>query len=140
MYEQDYNDRQIEKLIKEYRTKVTRTQSKEYIEWLYNYIVKHKVIYTDSYLDVEERKRGETLAVFKNMQILVYFVGYIEGLAQQQSVPIGRDLGSVFRTSIIYVQLRDIYLKCYITNGLGNWSSIKLIKKIPDIRYVKIPY
>lgn len=140
MYEQDYNDRQIEKLIKEYRTKVTRTQSKEYIEWFYTYIVKHKVIDTDSYLDVEERKRGETLSGFKNMQILVYFVGYINVLAKQQNMPIGRDLTSVFRTGIIYVQLRDIYLKCYSTNGLGNWSSIKLIKKIPGIRYVKIPY
>jgi len=138
-YYNEYYAAKWMKILEEESKIEVRLKSKEYIKWLLEYLVKNKEIRTYSYIQAEKQKT-ETETCIENMKLLYRFVEFIHILAHKQNVPVGKDLTSMYTTAIVYVQIRDKYMKFYTEEGLEiGWTSISLLEQAPNTKCVKFP-
>ena len=118
--------RRIEKI----REKVS---SKEYIDWVYNYVSANKhaddesATYTYEGIDAE------------NGQALSAFLNYVEELAKEQRVLVVPDDECDFGSEQVVVKIKDKYFEIFRMYGQGSWTSVGLLDKEPNYAFVKIP-
>lgn len=110
-----------------------KVSSKEYIDWVYNYVSANKhandesAIYTYEGIDAE------------NGQVLSKFLDYVEELAKEQRVLVVPDDECDFGSEQVTVKIKDKYFEIFRMYGQGSWTSIELLDKEPDYAFVKIP-
>ena len=110
-----------------------KASSKEYIDWVYNYVSANKhandesAIYTYEGIDAE------------NGQVLSEFLDYVEELAKEQRVLVVPDDECDFGSEQVTVKIKDKYFEIFRMYGQGSWTSIELLDKEPDYAFVKIP-
>lgn len=121
---QEYSDK-----IKSRRQKVS---SKEYIDWLYDYVSTHGHSDDESALYIYKGIDSE------NGQLLSSFINYIKDLASQQKVPIISDDECMFGNEQVIVKIKDKYFDVFRMDGQGSWSSVVLLEKEPDGAYVTL--
>lgn len=109
-----------------------KVSSKEYINWVYNFVSTNKhaddesALYTYKGIDAE------------NGQILGAFLDYIKELAAQQRVLIISDKECGFDNEKVTIKIRDKYFEVFRMYGQGSWTSVGLLENEPDYAYVKL--
>ncbi len=109
-----------------------KVSSKEYIDWLYDYVSINKhaddecAAYTYKGIDAE------------NGQILGAFLDYVKNLATQQRVLVIPDDECEFDNEQVVIKIKDKYFEIFRMHGQGSWTSINLIDKEPYYAYVKL--
>ena len=124
------------KWMKEYFGKIEKRKqkvsSKEYIDWLYDYVSANKnandesALYTYKDIDAE------------NGQILGAFLDYIKELATKQRVLIVPDEECEFGSEQVVVKIKDKYFEIFRMFGQGSWTSVSLLENEPDYAFVKL--
>lgn len=109
-----------------------RVSSKEYIDWLYNYVSANKHADDESasytYKDIDA----------ENGQLLSAFLDYVKKLAKQQRVLVVPDEKCEFGSEQVVVKINDKYFEIFRMYGQGSWTSVNLVQKEPDYAFVKI--
>ena len=109
-----------------------KASSKEYFDWVYNYVSANKhandesAIYTYEGIDAE------------NGQVLSEFLDYVEELAKEQRVLVVPDDECDFGSEQVTVKIKDKYFEIFRMYGQGSWTSIGLLDEEPDYAFVKI--
>lgn len=125
------------KYIEEYFGRIEKTKekvsSKEYIDWVYNYVSANKRANDESATYTYEGIDAE------NGQVLSAFLDYVEELAKEQRVLVVPDDECDFGSEQVVVKIKDKYFEIFRMYGQGSWTSIGLLDKEPDYAFVKIP-
>ena len=111
-----------------------KVSSKEYIDWIYDYVSINKHADDEGALYVYEGIDAE------NGQILGAFLDYVKELAKQQRVLVVPDDKCCFASEKVVVKIKDKYFELFRMFGQGSWTSISLLDKEPDYAFVKISY
>lgn len=118
------------KRIEKNREKVS---SKEYIDWVYNYVSANKHANDESATYTYEGIDAE------NGQVLSAFLDYVEELASQQRVLVTPADDCHFDSEQVTVKIKDKYFEIFRMYGQGSWTSIGLLDEEPGYAFVKIP-
>lgn len=125
------------KYMEEYFGRIEKTKekvsSKEYINWLYEYVSANKHANDESATYTYEGIDAE------NGQVLSAFLDYVEELAKEQRVLVVPDNECDFGSEQVVVKIKDKYFEIFRMYGQGSWTSIGLLDKEPDYAFVKIP-
>ena len=109
-----------------------KASSKEYIDWIYDYVSSNKhaddegALYTYEGIDAE------------NGQLLSAFLDYVKELAVQQRVLVTSDEECGFDNEQVIVKIKDKYFEIFRMYGQGTWTSVNLLDEEPDYAFVKI--
>ena len=109
-----------------------RVSSKEYIDWIYDYVSANKHANDESALYTYEGIDAE------NGQLLSAFLDYVKELAKQQRVLVVPDEKCEFGSEQVVVKINDKYFEIFRMYGQGSWTSVNLVDKEPDYAFVKI--
>ena len=109
-----------------------KVSSKEYIDWIYDYVSSNKHADDESALYTYEGIDAE------NGQLLSVFLDYVEELAKQQRVLVTPDDECEFDSEQVTVKIKDKYFEIFRMYGQGTWTSVNLLDKEPDYAFVKI--
>ena len=124
------------KYIEEYFGRIEKNKekvsSKEYINWIYDYVSSNNHADDESALYTYEGVDAE------NGQLLSAFLDYVEDLAKQQTVPVTPDEECEFDSEQVTVKINDKFFEIFRMYGQGSWTSIGLLDKEPDYAFVKI--
>lgn len=124
------------KYMEEYFRRIEKTRkkvsSKEYIDWVYNYVSANKHANDESATYTYEGIDAE------NGQVLSAFLDYVEELAKEQRVLIVPDDECDFGSEQVVVKIKDKYFEIFRMYGQGSWTSIGLLDEEPDYAFVKI--
>lgn len=130
-------EKSARKYIEEYFERIEKTRekvsSKEYIDWLYDYVSANKHANDESATYAYEGIDAE------NGQILSTFLDYVEELAKEQRVLVVPDDECDFGSEQVVVKIKDKYFEIFRMYGQGSWTSIGLLKEEPNYAFVKIP-
>lgn len=125
------------KYMEEYFGRIEKTKekvsSKEYINWLYEYVSANKHANDESATYTYEGIDAE------NGQVLSAFLDYVEELAKEQRVLVVPDDECDFGSEQVVVKIRDKYFEIFRMYGQGSWTSIGLLNEEPNHAFVKIP-
>ena len=106
-------------------------KSKEYIEWLYNF-VSQKGSIDDELVSYQcegiDKEYGSLISTF--------FYIMIEK-ANEENIKIYTEDECAFPNQIIYIQMKDKYFKLLTMHGQGSWTKIALLDKEPQKEYIK---
>lgn len=122
----------VEEYFGEIEKRKQKVSSKEYIDWLYNYVSTNKnaddesALYTYKDIDAE------------NGQILGAFLDYIKELAAKQRVLVVPDEECDFGSEQVVVKIKDKYFEIFRMFGQGSWTSVSLLENEPDYAFVKL--
>lgn len=122
----------IEEYFGEIEKRKQKASSREYIDWLYDYVSTNKnandesALYTYKDIDAE------------NGQILGAFLDYIKELATKQRVLVIPDEECEFDSEQVVVKIKDKYFEIFRMFGQGAWTSVSLLENEPDYAYVKL--
>lgn len=126
------------KYMEEYFGRIERTRekvsSKEYIDWVYNYVSANKHANDESATYTYEGIDAE------NGRVLSVFLDYVEELAKEQRVLVVPDDECDFGSEQVVVKIKDKYFEIFRMYGQGSWTSIGLLKEEPNYAFVKIPF
>ena len=126
----------VRKYMEEYFGRIEKNKekvsSKEYIDWIYDYVSSNKYADDESALYTYEGVDAE------NGQLLSAFLGYVEELAKQQRVLVTSDDDCEFDSEQVTVKIKDKFFKIFRMYGQGSWTSIGLLDKETDYAFVKI--
>lgn len=111
-----------------------KISSKEYIDWVYDYVSVNKHADDEGALYVYEGIDAE------NGQVLSAFLDYVKELATQQRVLVTSADDCHFDSEQATVKIKDKYFEIFRMHGQGSWTSIGLLDEEPDYAFVKIPY
>ncbi len=111
-----------------------KISSKEYIDWVYDYVSVNKHADDEGALYVYEGIDAE------NGQVLSAFLDYVKELATQQRVLVTPADDCHFDSEQATVKIKDKYFEIFRMHGQGSWTSIGLLDEEPDYAFVKIPY
>ena len=124
------------KCVEEYFDKIEKRKqkvsSKEYINWLYDYVSTNKnaddesALYTYKGIDAEYG------------QILSAFLDYVKELASKQRVLVVPDEECKFDSEQVVVKIKDRYFEIFRMFGQGSWTSVSLLENEPDYAFVKL--
>ena len=120
--------------MKVYKEKKPIVSSKEYINWLYDYVTTNKRIDDDSAIYVYEGIDSN------NGLILSTFLDYVEELAKEQRVLVVSDDECQFGNEEVVVKIKDRYFKCFRMYGQGVWTCVSLLTEEPNHAYVRLNY
>lgn len=109
-----------------------KVSSKEYIDWVYDYVTANKHVDDEGALYIHQGIDAE------NGQILGAFLDYVEELAIQQRVLVVPDDECEFDSEQVVVKIKDKYFEIFRMYGQSSWTSIGLMDKEPDHAFVKI--
>lgn len=122
----------IEEYFGEIEKRKQKVSSKEYIDWIYDYVSTNKnandesALYTYKDIDAE------------NGQILGAFLDYIKELATKQRVLVVPDEECKFGSEQVVVKIKDKYFEVFRMFGQGSWTSVSLLENEPDYAFVKL--
>ena len=122
----------MEEYFGEIEKRKQKVSSKEYIDWLYDYVSINKnandesALYT--YKDIDS----------ENGQILGAFLDYIKELATKQRVLVVPDEECEFGSEQVVVKIKDKYFEIFRMFGQGSWTSVSLLENEPDYAFVKL--
>lgn len=126
----------IRKQAEEYWAKIEENKklvsSKEYIDWLYDYVSKNKNIDDESALYVYQgidAQYGQIIGVFLN---------YVEELAESQKIPISSDENAGFPNEKVIARIKDKYFELFRIYGQGSLTSVNLLNEEPISSFVKL--
>ena len=122
----------MENYFKEVEEREKKVSSKEYIDWLYDYVSTNKHANDESASYTYEGIDAE------NGQILGAFLDYVKSLAAQQRVLIVPDEECDFDSEQVVIKIKDKYFEIFRMYGQGSWTSAKLLEEEPDYAFVKI--
>lgn len=122
----------MENYFKEVEEREKIVSSKEYIDWVYDYVFVNKHADDESALCAYEGIDAE------NGQILGAFLDYVKSLAAQQRVLIVPDEECDFDSEKVVVKIKDKYFELFRMYGQGSWTSVGLLEEEPDYAFVKI--
>ena len=115
------------KYMEEYFGRIEKTKekvsSKEYVDWVYDYVSASKhandesATYTYEGIDSENGQE----------------------LAKQQRVLVVPDDECDFGSEQVVVKIKDKYFEIFRMYGQGSWTSVGLLDKEPNYAFVKIP-
>lgn len=109
-----------------------KASSKEYIDWLYDYVSTNKSVNDESALYTYKGIDAEY------GQILGSFLDYVEELATKQRVLIVSNEECKFDNELVVVKIKDKYFVIFRMFGQGSWTSVSLLEDEPDYSFVKI--
>ena len=109
-----------------------KVSSKEYIDWVYDYVSVNKHADDEDAIYVYEGIDAEY------GQILGSFLDYVKELAIQQRVLVIPADYCEFDSEQITIKIKDKYFEIFRMYGQGSWTSIGLLDKEPDYAFVKI--
>ena len=109
-----------------------KVSSKEYIDWIYDYVSSNKHADDESALYTYEGIDAE------NGQLLSAFLDYVEELAKQQRVLVTPDDECEFDSERVTVKINDKYFEIFRMYGQGTWTSVNLLDEEPEYAFVKI--
>ena len=115
--------------IEECRNKVS---SKEYIDWLYNYVSENKSVDDEGALYQCEGIDKE------NGSLVSYFLSYVKELAVNQRVMIANDEECEFYNEEVVVKIKDKYFNIFQMHGQGASTFIYLLDNEPEYAFVKL--
>lgn len=120
-------------LLKEHIRLLKETSSREYIEWLYNYVSFSPGKEFDDESVLYEKQTEDT----KKAALLSYFLSHVINLAREQSVPNTPDEDNEFEELNYDIKIFDKYFN--ISNMVGQ-GSITFIREIeqPSKKYVVV--
>ena len=122
----------MEEYFGEIEKRKQKVSSKEYIDWLYNYVLINKNVNDESALYTYKDIDAE------NGQILGAFLDYIKELATKQRVLIVPDEECGFDSEQVVVKINDKYFEIFRMFGQGSWTSVSLLENEPDYAFVKL--
>ena len=126
----------IRKQAEEYWMKIDEKKklvsSKEYIDWLYNYVSTNKNIDDESALYVYQGIDAQY------GQIVGTFLDYVEELAESQKVLISSDEDCNFPNEKVIVKIKDKYFELFRMYGQGSLTSVTLLDKEPTYNFVRL--
>ena len=124
------------KYMEEYFGRIEKTRekvsSKEYIDWVYNYVSANKHANDESATYTYEGINSE------NGQVLSAFLDYVEELAKEQRVLVVPDDECDFGSEQVVVKIKDKYFEIFRMYGQGSWTSVNLLDEEPEYAFVKI--
>ena len=97
-----------------------KVSSKEYIDWIYDYVSSNKHADDEGALYTYEGVNAE------NGQLLSAFLDYVEELSKQQRVLVTSDDDFEFDSEQGTVKIKDKYFEILRMCGQGGWTSIGL--------------
>lgn len=106
--------------------------SKEYLDWLYNYLQTNyraddeSAIYTYEGIDKE---CGSLLWAFGE---------YVRDLALERDIPITIDYNDCFDNQCVIVKIKDMFFEVYTMWGQGSWTCVTMLDEVPKDKYVKL--
>lgn len=109
-----------------------KVSSKEYIDWLYDYVSTNKnaddesVLYTYKGIDAEYG------------QVLSAFLDYVKELAKKQRVLVVPDEECNFDSEQVVVKIKDKYFEIFRMFGQSSWTSVSLLENEPSYAFVKL--
>ena len=109
-----------------------KVSSKEYIDWVYNYVSENKYVSDESTSYTYESINEE------NTKLLSAFLDYVEELAKQQRVLVTSDEECKFDSEQVVVKIKDKYFDIFRMYGQGSFTSINLLDREPNYAFVKI--
>ena len=122
----------IEEYFGEIEKKKEQVSSKEYIDWLYDFVIKNNGANDESALYTYEGDDAE------NGKLLSYFMSYIQELAKEQRVTIVPDEECSFPSEMLTVKIKDKYFEVFTMYGQGSFTSVNLLEKEPNYAFVRI--
>ena len=122
----------IEEYFGKFEKRKQKASSKEYIDWLYDYVSTNKNINDESALYTYEGINAE------NGQILSDFLDYVKELAAKQRVLVVPDEKCEFDSERVVVKIKDKYFEIFRMFGQGSWTSVSLLENAPDYAFVKL--
>ena len=124
-YVDDYIDERNEKLKK--------VESKEYIDWLYQYIKENKYIEDEHMLYCAQgidKDNGLLISTFMDM---------VMKKGEMQNVSVSYDVDEMcFTEERIFVQIKDVAVELSRLHGQGTITMAVLLKTMPTDKFVKI--
>lgn len=118
--------------IESYKEKKSIVSSKEYIDWLYDYVTENASVDDDNAMYVYEGIDSD------NGLILGFFLDYVEELANVQRVLVVADNECMFDNEEVVVKIKDKYFKVFRMYGQGSWTCVSLLNEEPDYAYVRL--
>ena len=109
-----------------------KVSSKEYIDWIYDYVSSNKHVDDESALYTYEGVDAE------NGQLLSTFLDYVEELSIQQRVLVTPDDECKFDSEQVTVKIKDKFFEIFRMYGQGSWTSVNLLDEEPEYAFVKI--
>lgn len=109
-----------------------KVSSKEYIDWIYNYVSDNKQVDEESAALICKGIDSE------NGKILGTFLDYVKDLAIQQRVLVIQGDKYGFDSEQVVINIKDRYFELFRMYGQGSWTSINLMDKNPGYAYVKL--
>lgn len=106
--------------------------SKEYIDWIYEYVTANNHVDDEGALYTYEGVDAE------NGQILGAFLDYVKEIGIQQRVLVISDDECEFENEKVSIKIKDMYFEVFRMYGQGSWTSVNLLDKEPDYAYVKL--
>lgn len=122
----------MEEYFGEIEKRKQKVSSKEYIDWLYDYVSINKNANDESALYIYKDIDAE------NGQILGAFLDYIKELAIKQRVLVVPDEECEFDSEQVVVKIKDKYFEIFRMFGQGSWTSVSLLENEPDYAFVKL--
>ena len=104
-----------------------KVSSKEYIDWIYKYVSSNKIADSEDALYLYKGIDAE------NGKMLGAFFSYVEDLAHDQGLFLATEFEEEF-----FFKIRDKYFRIIELCGQGTITSIILLDKEPDCKYVVI--
>lgn len=123
----------IEEYFGEMEKRKEQVSSKEYIDWLYDFVIKNNGANDESALYTYEGTDAE------NGKLLSCFMSYVQKLAKEQRVTIVPDEECSFPSEVLAVKIKDKYFEVFTMYGQGSFTSVNLLEKEPDFAYVRLP-
>lgn len=109
-----------------------KVSSREYINWVYEYVSANKLADDESALYIYhgvDAEFGKSLG---------YFMSYVEDLARRQGLFVAYDDESYFDTKYVFIKIKDKYFKISTTWGQGSLTEVELLDTEPGYRCVII--
>lgn len=109
-----------------------KVSSKEYIDWIYEYVSANKHADDEGALYVYKDIDAE------NGKILSAFLDFIKEVAKQQRVLVISDDECEFENEKVTIKIKDKCFEIFKMYGQGSLTSINLLDREPDYAYVKL--
>ena len=122
---------QLKKKIEEQEEKINYTASKEYLEWLYNFIKPDKIYDDESALYLMTDSKDK-----ENLLMISYLQKYIEVLATTQSIENKVDNENSFQALNYIFRYRDRYYQIDTMIGQGAITFISICKNPYNREYI----
>lgn len=94
--------------------------SREYLQWLYDFILGHESMDTDA---ATYRYRGTDS---ENGQLLGALMDYVKILAKEQNVPVTENPECEFYNQAFIIKIQDRYFRIFQMYGQGSWTCVTL--------------